>query len=259
MKLSENDWLFINRILLKMYASNAEHLFDKDLMRNLSLLIPYDKASFFLHDHEGEKLLHRPLGINFVKEDLEQYSPRFAKELPHIWVNFYDQSVVVRDSDIYSDGAEVSTPYYTALLLDHNIKYALTLSLAHEGVRVGVLTLFRKTENQDFTDREVYMAEQLVEHIASYAYQIYDLQQYGREHRLQAPGITEIAERYGLSSRELDVLRLLSDGKNTREISEALYIAKTTIKKHLSSIYGKMGIKNKSELIRILSPSLLEV
>lgn len=124
---------------------------------------------------------------------------------------------------------------------------------------VGVLTLFRKTENPDFTDREVYMAEQLVEHIASYAYQIYDLQQYGREHRLQVPGITEIAKNYGLSMRETDVLRLLSDGKNTREISETLYIAETTIKKHLSSIYGKMGIKNKSELIRILSPSLLKV
>lgn len=254
MKLLENDWKFINHLLLKMYASEARNLFDQDLMRNLSFLIPYDKASFFLHDHEGNSLLYKPLGIHFPVDELENYSPRFSRELPHIWVNFYDKSLVIRDSDLYADCDPPDKGYYTNLLLQQNVRYALTLSLAHSGIRVGVLTLFREQDKNDFSDREVYIAEQLVDHIACYAYMIYDLKKYRTDAPPASPSIAALAARYKLSERETDVLRLLSEGASTKEISAGLCIAETTAKKHLSSIYSKMGIKSKAELIRILSP-----
>lgn len=258
MKLLENDWKFINHLLLKMYSSEAENLFDQDLMRNLSFLIPYDKASFFLHDHEGNSLLHKPLGIHFSEAELENYSPRFSKELPHIWVNFYDKSLVIRDSDLYAESDQPDKGYYTNLLLQQNVRYALTLSLAHSGLRIGVLTLFREQDKDDFSDREVYIAEQLVDHIASYAYSIYGLKKYSQSPDPAPPSIGELSLRYKLSERETDVLRLLSDGASTKEISTRLCIAETTTKKHLSSIYRKMKIKSKAELVRIISPHIQE-
>ena len=50
-----------------------------------------------------------------------------------------------------------------------------------------------------------------------------------------------------LSGRELDVLCLLADGKTNREIAQALYVSLNTVKTHLKSIYGKLGVSSRRE------------
>jgi len=50
-----------------------------------------------------------------------------------------------------------------------------------------------------------------------------------------------------LSERELEVLRLLAEGKSNREIGDALFIAVGTVKKHLSNIFGKLEVQNRTE------------
>jgi NarL family two-component system response regulator LiaR len=51
----------------------------------------------------------------------------------------------------------------------------------------------------------------------------------------------------GLSSREQEVLRLLSQGSTNREIAEALEISENTVKAHLKSILRKLGVSNRVE------------
>lgn len=50
-----------------------------------------------------------------------------------------------------------------------------------------------------------------------------------------------------LSARELEVLQLVAMGQSNREVAEALFIAPTTVKKHLSNIFGKLGVKNRTQ------------
>lgn len=52
-----------------------------------------------------------------------------------------------------------------------------------------------------------------------------------------------------LTSRELDVLRLINDGLSNQEIAEKLVIALNTVKRHTSSIYGKLGVKSRTQAI----------
>lgn len=56
-----------------------------------------------------------------------------------------------------------------------------------------------------------------------------------------------VMEAYALSERELEVAWLLYRGYTNRQIGEALYIAETTVKKHVSHIYQKMDVQSRKE------------
>jgi LuxR family maltose regulon positive regulatory protein len=52
-----------------------------------------------------------------------------------------------------------------------------------------------------------------------------------------------------LSDRELDVLRLLAAGRSNPEIAEALFISLNTVKAHVKSVFGKLGVHNRSQAL----------
>lgn len=55
-----------------------------------------------------------------------------------------------------------------------------------------------------------------------------------------------------LSKRELDVLRQLTDGKQNREIAEALSISIKTVEFHRANIREKLGVSSLPELFRLV-------
>jgi len=51
----------------------------------------------------------------------------------------------------------------------------------------------------------------------------------------------------GLSGREVEVLRLIAEGRSNRAIAEALFISPNTVLHHVSSIFAKTGVANRAE------------
>jgi non-specific serine/threonine protein kinase len=51
---------------------------------------------------------------------------------------------------------------------------------------------------------------------------------------------------YGLTPREVEVLHLVAEGRSDREIAEALFIGRGTVRSHLASIYGKLGVGSRT-------------
>jgi DNA-binding NarL/FixJ family response regulator len=61
-----------------------------------------------------------------------------------------------------------------------------------------------------------------------------------------------------LNKRELDVLRLLVEGCDNREIAARLFISPTTAKHHVSSIIAKLGVANRIQAaVRAVSDALV--
>jgi DNA-binding NarL/FixJ family response regulator len=54
----------------------------------------------------------------------------------------------------------------------------------------------------------------------------------------------------GLSEREREVLVLMSAGQTNPEIAEVLHLSKHTIKEHTSSVYRKLGVRNRTEAVQ---------
>ena len=50
-----------------------------------------------------------------------------------------------------------------------------------------------------------------------------------------------------LSDRELEVLRLVADGRSNREIATALFLAEGTVKNHVTNVLGKLGARDRTQ------------
>ncbi|MEI9907468.1 MAG: response regulator transcription factor [Actinomycetota bacterium] len=69
-------------------------------------------------------------------------------------------------------------------------------------------------------------------------------------HGLQS-AISQRSHGFSLSPREIQVLDYLRFGKTSAQIATSLFISETTVKSHLSHIYEKLGVKNRTEAVVI--------
>ena len=74
--------------------------------------------------------------------------------------------------------------------------------------------------------------------------------------RLSAQGVRNLRRRprpstqanpSGLTSRELDVLRLVGEGRRNAEIADRLFVSCRTVDHHVSSLLGKLGARSRSD------------
>ena len=64
--------------------------------------------------------------------------------------------------------------------------------------------------------------------------------------------LERLAQAYGLSARETEVVSLFSQGRSAARIAEELILSENTVKTHLQNAYSKTGVHSKQELIDLL-------
>ncbi len=52
-----------------------------------------------------------------------------------------------------------------------------------------------------------------------------------------------------LTAREVEILRVLAEGKSTDEVAESLFISRLTVQSHVKSILAKLGVHSKLEAV----------
>jgi len=57
-------------------------------------------------------------------------------------------------------------------------------------------------------------------------------------------------ETFGLTVRELEILRLVFEGYTNPQMAKMLWVTEPTIKFHLSKVYRKLGVANRTEAAR---------
>lgn len=79
------------------------------------------------------------------------------------------------------------------------------------------------------------------------------------EHSVKSPGsftahglsvaLANRDHKFGITSREFDVLALLPSGASTKEIAAELFLSSATIKTHLASIFRKLEVSNRTAAV----------
>lgn len=55
-------------------------------------------------------------------------------------------------------------------------------------------------------------------------------------------------EKYGISERELEVIRLISEGLSNKEIAAQLYLSEGTVRNYLTTILDKLSLRDRTQL-----------
>lgn len=73
--------------------------------------------------------------------------------------------------------------------------------------------------------------------------------------RIYAPELIDLAfdmkddEKNPLTERECQVLKLVSEGKTTKQIAGELFLSPGTVRNYISTILDKLGVRNRIEAI----------
>jgi DNA-binding NarL/FixJ family response regulator len=65
-----------------------------------------------------------------------------------------------------------------------------------------------------------------------------------------ASSLTEGKDNAGLTKREVEILRLVAEGHSNAELGRMLWVTEQTVKFHLSNVYRKLHVANRTEAAR---------
>lgn len=253
--LQRNEAILLNEIIEKIYIMPDYREMRIALLEMLDTLIPFQQASFYLASKEKEHRLADPVGKGIPQSELQRYIEEYEDLDYTRWVFMSGKTMVYRETDLFPDKIRQDNAYYRDIYVPAGIYYSAQMSIAHGDTFLGIISLYRNMGQGDFTDKEMFILDLLKDHLDNRA---------NIEWEKEKNELTNIknkvsydayhfVERYGLTTREVEVLGLLLAGIPNRTICDTLVISPNTIKKHTLSIYKKLGINNRWELIKILN------
>lgn len=132
---------------------------------------------------------------------------------------------------------------------------------------IKVLLIVSELNTRDFEQARQLGVEACVKKDAFLDEILYGLKVVERGGKFYSSGLIEFMEAEeqekkrlgGLTGRELDVLRLLSQGYSNAKIGQQLFISEGTVKKHITSILGKLCLENRVEAVLFASRNLPEI
>ena len=65
--------------------------------------------------------------------------------------------------------------------------------------------------------------------------------------------VQRLAQTYGLSARETQIVSIFAQGRSAARIAEQLTLSENTVKTHLQNSYAKAGVHSKQELLDLIA------
>ena len=111
--------------------------------------------------------------------------------------------------------------------------------------------LFRGTGARDFTERDRAVLEMLRPH-----FQSLEARAALRRRLSEVNAALDVDGKFGacaeLTPREREIVWLVAEGKTNAQIAQELWVAPSTVKKHLEHVYDKLGVGRRTAAARLV-------
>lgn len=250
--MEKNSLLLLSEVIFQINSSQTMRELERNLFYCVNLLVPFRYASYVQvqADPQTGELDYR---LRFCKpQSFAQVEKGWLDRLDQLstrWLSSSSELLVIRDSELFHGNYRTAIPcyqfpgYQRLQILD-----AIQLNVVDGGRTVGRLAFYRAQDDEIFTDQDCFQLRLLSKHI-SLAFSRCARQPAGASAGANLP---EIAEQYGLTRREGEVLGCILAGQDNAAICAALSISKNTLYKHNNSIFQKCGVKSRWELLKLL-------
>ncbi len=245
--LQESEWMFLNEI-----AYNISFIYSFDEMRRktlqwLRMLMRFDGAVFSLA--EGEQVTDSVVH-GMEEKSASIFQETYGEDNPLRWLMLSGRSAAWLQSELLTDEAMEESEFYQKFYRPRQYHYAMGMNIVFREDVVGLLTFYRRRESRDFTKRELFIIDQLQKHLA---YRLYYEAKKGDARYFYAKGYHErLCREFSLTARESELLDYAVKGFSNEKIAQLMHISVNTVKKHFHSLYEKMHVKNRVQLLQSL-------
>lgn len=245
--MQNNQFLLINNIIYKIYSIEDFEDMEKIFLASLKMLIHNTFSSILMADNSSDKhLLCNPVCMPEDMADIENTYLTIQDKDYARWSMMSGQSVIMRETDLMNEEERTETLLYKKCYKPYGLHYSIQLNLIYNSTFLGVVTLYRKKSEGDFTDNEIFILKSFIDHLC------YRFSKHSDNinKKISTAQIDSLAFKYKLTNREVEVLALILDGIDNKEIADKLCISIYTLKKHIQNLYRKMNVTTKWELLK---------
>ncbi|AWB66084.1 LuxR family transcriptional regulator [Saccharobesus litoralis] len=204
-----------------------------NVLEELNNIIPFESAIIVL-DTE----------LNFALKDQQQV---VSYNLDHAWPEIYFKRQFYNVDPILKAVNEVDQVVKWQDVYNNTRFDAVEFkNMAKQYVGENGLSILRKNQQGStlislvFSHEDIEQWRDILEFVTPHIHEIFNREGQYQRKTLWQPQLTD---------RELDVLNWVKEGKSNWDISQLLSISERTVKFHLSNIYEKLSVVNRSQSI----------
>jgi DNA-binding CsgD family transcriptional regulator len=253
--LARGDAERILRLVAEAGSRGEDDPFTEELLVELGELVRADWVGYSEDDwsvRRGPATIQRP-GDDNPTVDWEAIEALF-------WAEFGDLHPIrraalrgyvgaLRISDFASRRVLRRSRFYNEWMRLTHAEHCLDLSLRAPPNCTRTFH-FDRAGGQDFSERDRAVLNALEPHLAR-------LSEHARVRRELTAAREELKRTYSaaevesaeLTAREREILAWVAQGKTNREIAELLWLAPSTVRKHLENVYAKLGVRTRTAAV----------
>lgn len=240
--LDAGDWETVNAIALWAHAAPSPGALQAGTLERLAGTIRHRASMFDLSDPEAGGSFASGVARGMDDAQLGRYYAEFADRDYTTWCFEADRPAVYRDLDLVAPAARDRSAIYREWMAPQGLYYGCGAVLVARGALLGSITLFRERAAGEFSDRDLRVLLEVARHLSLRL-----------DALLRAPdrprdAARRIADSGGLTRREREVLDLMLAGATNPQMARALCVSESTLKKHVNSLYRKLGVRNRAGL-----------
>ena len=248
--LFDYEWQFIVQMTTRLYYCGSYQELCRTFLQQINTLVPYHIGVIFQANKENGRIVLRNPSSTENLNDKTDHNFFIEGEYPH-WDEFLllPYSSVFLQSDIIEPGKWEATKVYRDVWKPKSMYWGLFAALVHKDIPLAIIGLLRNKSANDFSARDSYVMNTLKDSLErKFFSMLEDFVLIGSD---GTDRIMKTAANHNLTKRETEIVSLICAGKSSDEMCQSLYITHATLSKHLSNIYTKTKIKNRTQLFAL--------